>query len=173
VASVVAGAALDAGIWRPGLGPLGIVARPSAGMLLRELGLPMDTFSAVLEAVQQGRWWTARNPKAYVKTVARIQEDGPTNRRPGNYALGNQAATGGSFSMEELLEAARARSSSVARKGADGIWRRGEGWGDEDRYEEEDDPHTHLSYRDRLLSNLPNDLKRIEEPSEKYKGLPG
>jgi hypothetical protein len=53
------------------LGPLGIVARPSAGMLLRELGLPMDTFSAVLEAVQQGRWRTARNPKAYVKTVAR------------------------------------------------------------------------------------------------------
>jgi hypothetical protein len=73
--------------------------------------------------------------------------------------------------MEELLEAARARSSSVARKGADGIWRRGEGWGDEDRYEEEDDPHTHRSYRDRLLSNLPNDLKRIEEPSEEYKGL--
>jgi hypothetical protein len=71
--------------------------------------------------------------------------------------------------MEELLEAAR--SSSVARKGADGIWRRGEGWGDEDRYEEEDDPHTHRSYRDRLLSNLPNDLKRIEEPSEEYKGL--
>jgi hypothetical protein len=53
------------------LGPLDIVARPSAGMLLRELGLPMDTFSAVLEAVQQGRWRTARNPKAYVKTVAR------------------------------------------------------------------------------------------------------
>src|SRR5215813_6263873 len=41
--------------------------------LMKRLGLGPEYFLAVYEAVRQGRWRTARNPRAYIKTVARRQ----------------------------------------------------------------------------------------------------
>ena len=39
--------------------------------LMQELRLGQQYFLAIREAVQQGRWRTAKNPKTYIKTVAR------------------------------------------------------------------------------------------------------
>ena len=39
--------------------------------LLDSLGLSKDHYLAVLKTLQEGRWRTAENPKAYVKTVAK------------------------------------------------------------------------------------------------------
>jgi hypothetical protein len=39
--------------------------------LMQELRLGPQYFLAVREAVQQGRWRTAKNPKTYIKTVAK------------------------------------------------------------------------------------------------------
>ena len=39
--------------------------------LMKELGLAPEYFLAIYEAVRQGRWRAARDPKAYLKTVAK------------------------------------------------------------------------------------------------------
>jgi hypothetical protein len=39
--------------------------------MMQDLGLGPQYFLAIREAVQQGKWRTAKNPKAYIKTVAR------------------------------------------------------------------------------------------------------
>jgi hypothetical protein len=39
--------------------------------LLDQLGLSTDYFLAVLETLRQGRWRAAKNPKSYVRTVAK------------------------------------------------------------------------------------------------------
>jgi hypothetical protein len=39
--------------------------------IMQELRLGPQYFLAIREAVQQGRWRTARNPKTYIRTVAR------------------------------------------------------------------------------------------------------
>jgi len=39
--------------------------------MMQDLGLGPQYFLAIREAVQQGRWRTAKNPKAYIKMVAR------------------------------------------------------------------------------------------------------
>jgi len=39
--------------------------------MMQDLGLGPQYFLAIREAVQQGRWRTAKNPKTYIKTVAR------------------------------------------------------------------------------------------------------
>ena len=39
--------------------------------LLDQLDLSAECFLAVLETIRQGRWRTAKNPRAYVKTVAK------------------------------------------------------------------------------------------------------
>jgi len=39
--------------------------------IMQELRLGPQYFLAIREAVQQGRWRTAKNPKTYIKTVAK------------------------------------------------------------------------------------------------------
>ena len=39
--------------------------------LMQELRLGPQYFLAIREAVRQGRWRTAKNPKTYIKTVAK------------------------------------------------------------------------------------------------------
>jgi len=39
--------------------------------MMQDLGLGPQYFLAIREVVQQGKWRTAKNPKAYIKTVAR------------------------------------------------------------------------------------------------------
>src|SRR5271163_25545 len=41
--------------------------------LIKQLGLPLEYFPAVLEAIQQGRWREVKYPRAYIKTVAKAE----------------------------------------------------------------------------------------------------
>ena len=39
--------------------------------MMQDLGLGPQYFLAIREAVQQGRWRTAKNPRTYIKTLAK------------------------------------------------------------------------------------------------------
>src|SRR5712671_1736031 len=54
--------------------------------IMQELRLGPQYFLAIREAVQQGRWRTAKNPKAYLKTVAKQEalKMGLVNEGSGN-----------------------------------------------------------------------------------------
>jgi hypothetical protein len=125
--------------------------------LLEQLGLPNDYFLGVLEAIQQGRWRFAKNPRSYIKTVAR-REGAKMGLRPDH--------------SEKLLPSvaleaiAHISATSEATKGQDGIWKQGRGWDDE-----YNDPRYGISFREYLLNRVPQELKEITEPSESYKAL--
>jgi hypothetical protein len=59
--------------------------------IMQELCLGPQYFLAIREAVQQGRWRTAKNPKTYIKTAAKreavkmglVKEDSVILFRPG------------------------------------------------------------------------------------------
>src|SRR6476620_5542486 len=72
--------------------------------IMQELRLGPQYFLAIREAVQQGRWRTARNPKTYIKTVAKRQalKMGLVREDSGNLVpVGNG---GEETSSEEALE---------------------------------------------------------------------
>lgn len=128
--------------------------------LLDQLGLPPSIFLAVLEAVQQGRWRTAKNPKAYIKTVARREAGkmGLLSEPPDVLELLDAPTYGENFSMEGRLDHfAHLSDTSEAIKGEDGVWRRGGGW-DYDDYEEKEDDER-ISFRD-VISNGLAELKK-------------
>src|SRR3954468_4450704 len=54
--------------------------------IMQELRLGPQYFLAIREAVQQGRWRTAKNPKTYIKTVAKreARKMGLVNEDSGN-----------------------------------------------------------------------------------------
>lgn len=56
--------------------------------IMQELGLGPQYFLAIREAIQQGRWRTAKNPKAYIKTLAKREalKMGLVNEDSGNLA---------------------------------------------------------------------------------------
>jgi hypothetical protein len=122
--------------------------------LLDQLNLPSAYFLAVHEAVRQGRWRTAKNPRAYVKTVAKRE------------AIRMRLLSDGADELVLLdsndLEAViHERGSSDAVKSTDGIWRRGEGW--DDYY----DPRSEFdSYREFLMSGVPDKLKIVIPPTK-------
>jgi hypothetical protein len=125
--------------------------------LLRELGLPEDYFLAILEALKQGRWRTAADPKAYLKTVAKREA-----RRLG---LVYDDSSELLLEADDLEAAAYATSMSEPLKGDDGVWRRREGW-------EEDylDPRSHFTnYGDFLRSQVPAELKTVVKPPKSVK----
>jgi hypothetical protein len=140
------------------------------GWLMDQLGLPYDCFPAVLLALEQGRWRKAKNPKAYVKTVARRETKNlePVPADVGIVSLVKQPADGRAFSFDDASDRLMQGSSSETSKRKDGVWRRGSGASDEHH---DDNPREGVSFRDFLLSYVPENLKLTEPPSAEYKAL--
>jgi hypothetical protein len=136
--------------------------------LMQELRLGPQYFLAVREAVQQGRWRTAKNPKAYIKTVARREalKMGLVREDSGNLVtIGRIRSDGEEISGEEALEhLGHQYGSSQAAKSEDGTWRAGSA--------AEPDPSDplleHESYRDWLSSAMPRELAIVTPPSEEW-----
>src|SRR5215467_2141263 len=126
--------------------------------LMQELRLGPQYFLAVREAVQQGRWRTAKNPKTYLKTVARreARKMGLVKEDSGNLvSVGSSRSEGEEISDEEGLEyLGHQYDSREAIKDEDGVWRAGSG--------AEPDPSDPLleyeSYREWLASGMPREL---------------
>lgn len=133
--------------------------------LLDQLGLTPADYSAILEALRQGRWREARNPINYLKTVARreARKEQLTNEKRDNLVLLPSTAEGGSAAHEATLDhISHLRETADAVKGSDGVWRRG--GGAERDYYDEDEYGRPVSLRGRLLAKIPNSLKVLVEP---------
>ena len=65
--------------------------------IMQELRLGPQYFLAIREAVQQGRWRMARNPKAYIKTIAKREavKMGLVNEESGNLVLVGSSGSDG------------------------------------------------------------------------------
>jgi len=137
--------------------------------IMQELRLGPQYFLAIREAVQQGRWRTAKNPKAYLKTVAKQEalKMGLVNEGSGNLvSVGSARSEGEETSGEETLEyLGHQYDSRDAAKGEDGIWRAGAS-GERDS---SDPLEEHDSYRDWLASGMPQELTVVAPPSEEWK----
>lgn len=142
--------------------------------IMQELRLGPQYFLAIREAVQQGRWRTAKNPKSYIKTVARREalKMGLVNEGSGNLVTigrarrdGNQS-DGEKISGEDALEyLGHQYDSREAAKGEDGIWRAGAG-----AERDYSDPlEEHDSYREWLASGMSQELTVVTPPSEEWK----
>lgn len=137
--------------------------------IMQELRLGPQYFLAIREAVQQGRWRTARNPKTYIKTVAKREalKMGLVNEDSGNLVpIGKTRNDGEQISGEEALEyLGHQYESHDAAKGEDGIWRAGAAGARDlgDPVEE------HESYREWLASGMPRELTIVTPPSEEWK----
>jgi hypothetical protein len=137
--------------------------------IMQELGLGPQYFLAIREAVQQGRWRTAKNPKTYIKTVAKREalKMGLVTEDSGNLVpVGSSRSDGEETSSEEALEyLGHHYESRDAAKGEDGIWRAGAA-GERDS----NDPlEEHESYREWLASGMPRELTVVTPPSEEWK----
>jgi len=137
--------------------------------LMQELRLGPQYFLAVREAVQQGRWRTAKNPKSYIKTVARREalKMGLVREDSGNLVtIGRTRSNGEKVSGEEALEyLGHQHDSSEAVKSEDGTWRAGSAAGPDPS----DPLLEHESYRDWLSSAMPRELAIVTPPSEEWK----
>jgi hypothetical protein len=137
--------------------------------IMQELGLGPHYFLAIREAVQQGRWRTAKNPKAYIKTAAKREalKMGLMAESSGNLvSVGSTQSDGEKTSGEEALEyLGHHYDSRDAAKGEDGIWRAGAA-GERDS---SDPLEEHDSYRDWLASEMPQELTVVAPPSEEWK----
>jgi len=125
--------------------------------LLERLGLPDDYFLAVAEAIRQDRWRNAKNPRTYVKTVAKreARKMGLDYEPDGVLELVAAPTNGAAFSMEAALDhCAYLGSTSEAVKGDDGVWRPGGGWGDDDEIEEDEEDSDRVSFRDVIAKGL-------------------
>lgn len=137
--------------------------------IMQELGLGPQYFLAIRKAVQQGRWRTARNPKSYIKIVAKREalKMGLVNEDNGNLVpIGKTRSDGEEISGEEALEYLRHQyDSHDAAKGEDGIWRAGAAGARDlgDPVEE------HESYREWLASGMPRELAIVTPPTEEWK----
>ncbi|HET8887342.1 MAG TPA: hypothetical protein VFQ41_00460 [Candidatus Angelobacter sp.] len=139
--------------------------------IMQELRLGPQSFLAIREAVQQGRWRTAKNPKTYIKTVARREalKMGLVDEGSGNLVtIGSSRTDGEEISGEEALEyMGHQYERRQAAKGTDGVWRAGAGAG-----RDYGDPREqHESYRDWLVSAVPTGLTVVQQPSQEHKRL--
>ena len=142
------------------------------GWLMDELELPLDYWLAVRAAIQQGRWREAKNPRAYIKTVAKreARKMGLVETPDRNLVLvdSKASANGSSVSSKEILGSlSHTFGTSEATKRADGVWRRGDG--SEDDYDRPEWVDEFESAWDFILSKLPDDLKLENEPSAETK----
>lgn len=130
--------------------------------LLEGLGLPLDYFLAVVEAIRQGRWRDAKNPRTYVKTVAKREalKMGLVYQPDPMLELVNAPANG-AFSMEAVLDHHSYLSdTSEAVKGDDGVWRRGGGWDDDYEIEDDEKDRDRVSFGDVIEKGL----AELQEP---------
>jgi hypothetical protein len=139
--------------------------------LMQELRLGPQYFLAIREAVRQGRWRTAKNPKAYIKTVAKREamSMGLVKEDSGNLVpIGRTRSDSEEISGEEALEyLGHQYDSHDAAKGEDGVWRAGAGAG-----RDYGDPREEYeSYRDWLVSAVPAGLTVVQQPSQEDKRL--
>lgn len=137
--------------------------------IMQELGLGPQYFLAIREVVREGRWRTAKNPKAYIKTAAKRQalKMGLVKEDSGNLVtVGSRRSEGEEISGEEALEyLGHQYETREAAKGEDGIWRVGAG-----AERDYSDPLAeHDSYRDWLVSEAPRELTIVTPPSEEWK----
>jgi hypothetical protein len=137
--------------------------------IMQELRLGPQYFLAIREAVQQGRWRTAKNPKTYIKTVAKREalKMGLVNEAsPDLVSIGRTRDEDEETPAEEALEyLAQQYDGREAAKGADGVWRAGAG-GERDS---SDPLAEHDSYREWLASGMPQELTVVTPPSEEWK----
>ena len=134
--------------------------------IMQELRLGPQYFLAVREAVQQGRWRTAKNPKTYLKTVARreARKMGLVDERSNDLVTIGGSESEEATSEEALEHLEHRYCSRSAAKGADGVWRTGGGEG-------VDLPGRDKSYRGRLMADVPDELTVVEQPSEEYRAV--
>lgn len=136
--------------------------------LLDQLDMTAEQYPAVLEALRQGRWREAKNPRAYLKTVARreaLKEQLTAQKQDNLVLVPATAETEAAYVEGTLDHLARLRETAEAVQGADGIWRRG-GGAERDEYEyfDEDEYGRPLSLRGRILERIPQSLKVVVEP---------
>ena len=136
--------------------------------LMGELGLPFDYYLAVCAAIQQGRWRRAKDPRAYVKTVAKreavklglVSDELEPHLTLVNLRPANQ---NGIPRLEDKLGMIHhAATTSDLLKGADGVWRQGGG--------RESDYLADLDYEP-PISRLPENLKVVVEPDQEQKEI--
>ena len=137
--------------------------------IMQELRLGPQYFLAIREAVQQGRWRTAKNPKTYIKTVAKREalKMGLVSEDSGNVVpVGSSGSDGEKISGEETLEyLGHQYETREAAKGDDWIWRAGAAGA-----RDPGDPLAeHDSYREWLASGMPRELAIVTPPSEEWK----
>src|SRR5579859_555220 len=131
--------------------------------LMRELGLGPEYFLAVYEAVRQGRWRGAQNPKAYLKTVARREAAQMELPAEGDARLvfpGEIESEGEAVSQEERLDYMQHQYDNPRPlQDADGVWRPGVG------------RREGVSYRRFLAEKVPQALREIKEPSQELEEI--
>ena len=123
--------------------------------LMDELALPLEYFPAVLDALRQGRWRTAKYPRAYLKTVSKREavKLGLAANVPFELELVSprMRSDGSSTSYEETIEELLYKTA-----------------GDNDRPEWEYEFNSPWDY---FLSKLPEDLKVTDEPPANIKNV--
>ena len=146
--------------------------------LMKELGLGPDYFLAVYEAVRQGRWRRAQDPRAYLKTVAKREAAEMELTTPEDAVLifpGEIESDGEMLSQEERLDYMQHQYDNPrASQGADGVWRThpnprkgGAVWGPRRGVGQRE----RGNYRDSLMTRVPDGLAEGEEPSEELKEI--
>jgi hypothetical protein len=135
-------------------------------LLMKLLKLPLHYQPAVCVALKQDRWRSAKQPAAYIKTVAEREAvnlglaDDP---KEGRELVPSVSGTGGEeLSLDVTIDALEFRYTSTHK--VDGRWRAaiGTNWDDEDN----------LTTRERLVGQLPDDLcETFEWPDDVRQAL--
>jgi len=137
--------------------------------MMQELRLGPQYFLAVREAVQQGRWRTAKNPRTYIKIVAKreaakmelVNENSDTL-----VSVGSSRSAGEEVSSEEALEyLGHHYDRRDAAKGEDAIWRAGAAG----KRDTSDPSEEHESDREWLAAGMPRELAIVTPPTEEWK----
>jgi hypothetical protein len=136
--------------------------------VMHGLDLNADYYLAIVEAIQQGRWRNAKDPRAYVKTVAKREalKMGLLETNSSNLVLISSLMPEEETiaSEGEMLDTLLYRTESdEALKGEDGVWRQASGESDDSGEEWRFEFETFWHYR---MSKLPDDLKETIPPSE-------
>jgi hypothetical protein len=147
-------------------GEAGIEAR---WLVVQQLDLRPDDFPGINAALEQGRWRQAKDPSAYLKTVAR-REVARMRRPLDSHVVSLDVVGGDEFSHDEVMDhITHANETSTAVRGSGGVWRPGGHGEQHDEYE---------SLSERLWAKLPASLKvsielpeQIKQQIENYNAL--